>query len=185
MPHFTIISASVRDGRKSHRVALFLESFIASNNYATTELLDLEKLDFPLFHERLKFQSDPKKEVVEFANKIAGADGVIIVTPEYNGGLPASLKNIVDLLTDEWNRKPIAISTCSNGMFGGSQVIMSLQWSLFKQKGIVSPGLFPVPKLNEAFDENGEPSDKEGTEKRAHAFLKELIWWVDTISSRS
>ncbi len=81
---------------------------------------------------------------------------MIIVTPEYNGGYPASLKNVVDLLYPAWHRKPVAISTVSDGSFGGTQVITSLQFSLWKIRAWTVPAMFPVPKAQEAFDENGQ-----------------------------
>ena len=86
---------------------------------------------------------------------------------------------MVDLLYDEWRRKPIAISTVSDGSFGGTQVITSLQFSLWKIRAWTVPAMFPVPKVKEAFDESGNPSDKTGTDKRAQAFLSELIWCMD------
>jgi len=69
---------------------------------------------------------DPTAAVLEFADKISNAVGVIIVTPEYNSGYPASLKNAMDLLYAEWRRKPVALATVSNGQFGGAQVTTSL-----------------------------------------------------------
>ena len=137
---------------------------------------------FPVFDERLKYQKNPSAEMLEFADKIKLADGVLIVTPEYNGGYPASLKNIIDLLYDEWYRKPIAISTVSNGIFGGSQVITSLQFSLWKIRAWTVPAMFPVPKVQDAFDENGNPADKTATDKRAAAFINELLWCVEAKS---
>ena len=127
-------------------------------------------------------QKDPTPNVVDFANRIQSADGVLIVTPEYNGGYPASLKNVVDLLYSEWDHKPVAISTVSDGIFGGTQVITSLQFSLWKIGAWTIPAMFPVPKVKEAFDENGVPADKAGTEKRALAFVNELLWCVEAIS---
>ena len=171
-----IISASVRTGRNSHNVALFFENYIEANGLAAVEVLDLQRYQFPLFEERLKFQKNPSVLVVEFAEKIQTADGVIIVTPEYNGGYPASLKNVIDLLSDEWKRKPIAISTVSSGGFGGTQVITSLQFSLWKLQAWTVPAMFPVPKVTEAYDEHGNPSDKAGSEKRAKSFIDELLW---------
>jgi NAD(P)H-dependent FMN reductase len=171
-----IISASVRTGRSSHRVALFFKNYIEANNLASIEILDLQEYQFPLFEERLKFQKTPAAPTLDFAEKIRSADGVIIVTPEYNGGYPASLKNVIDLLGTEWKRKPIAISTVSSGGFGGMQVITSLQYSLWKLQAWTVPAMFPVAKVNEAFDENGNPGDKTGTEKRAQSFLDELLW---------
>ncbi len=176
MYHISIISASVRISRQSHKVALYLKKYIVENNLATVEILDLNEYQFPVFNERLKFQTNPTPEVIAFAEKIKVANGVIIVTPEYNGGYPAALKNVVDLLYDEWHRKPVAISTASNGIFGGSQVITSLQFSLWKIRAWTVPAMFPVPKVQESFDDDGNPTDKAGMDKRAVGFINELLW---------
>src|SRR5690606_4964172 len=114
MPHIAIISSSVRAGRNSHRVALYFQYFLTSRNLATAEILDLNVYQFPVFTERLQYQPNPSPDVLDFAERIKNADGVIIVTPEYNGGYPASIKNVIDLLYAEWRRKPIAISTVSD-----------------------------------------------------------------------
>ena len=179
MPHIAIISASVRTGRKSHRVALYFQNFLLEHNLATAEILDLKEYNFPLFNERLRFQAEPAADVLDFAERIKKADGVIIVTPEYNGGYPASIKNVIDLLYDEWYRKPIAISTVSDGVFGGTQVITSLQWSLWKIRAWVVTAMFPVPKAQDAFTEDGKPTDAAATDKRAKAYLGELLWTIE------
>ena len=92
MPRIAILSASVRQGRRSHRAALYLQHTLDALPDLTVDLIDLNSYSFPLFEERLKFQQDPSPAVREFAHRIAQADGVIIVTPEYNGGYPASLE---------------------------------------------------------------------------------------------
>jgi len=182
MPTIAIISSSVRTGRASHRVALYFKNYLQTNNLASVELLDLNEYQFPVFDERLRYQKDPSPAMLDFAGHIKNADGVIIVTPEYNGGYPASLKNIVDLLYDEWHRKPVAIATVSSGAFGGSQVITSLQFSLWKIRAWTVPAMFPVPKVQDAFDENGVPADQAGTDKRAAGFINELLWCVEAKS---
>ncbi len=182
MPHISIISSSVRIGRNSHRLALYFKNYIVTNNLATAEIIDLNTYQFPLFDERLQFQKNPTPAMLEFSGKIKSSDGVIIVTPEYNGGYPASLKNAIDLLYEEWHRKPIAISTASNGIFGGTQVITSLQFSLWKIRAWTVPAMFPVPKVQNAFDEFGNPTDKPATDKRASAFISELLWCMEAKS---
>lgn len=182
MPKIVIISASIRSGRKSNRVALFFKRFLEERESLTTEILDLAEYDFPLFNERLKYQESPSVKVLDFADRIRSADGVIIVTPEYNGGYPASLKNVIDLLTDEWIRKPVAVATVSNGNFGGTQVITSLQFSLWKMKAWTVAAMFPVARVHETFDEEGIPSDKQATEKRATGFIDELRWCIEAKS---
>jgi NAD(P)H-dependent FMN reductase len=178
MPHIAILSSSVRIGRNSHRVALFFQKYIAAQQLATTEILDLQEYNFPIFDERLKYQKDPTQQVLDFAERIRKADGVLIVTPEYNGGYPASLKNVVDLLYDDWYRKPIGLVTVSDGSFGGTQVITSLQFSLWKIRAWVVPAMFPVPNVQQNYDEEGNATDKAATEKRAKRFLDEMLWCI-------
>lgn len=179
MPHIEIISASVRARRNSHKVALFFKNFLEANELATAHILDLNEYNFPLFEERLRFQKAPSEKVLDFSEKVKAADGVIIVTPEYNGGYPASLKNVIDLLYAEWQRKPVAISTVSDGIFGGTQVITSLQFSLWKIRAWTVSAMFPVPNVIDAFDENGNPANKEAVDKRATIFIDELLWCIE------
>ncbi|UPT67044.1 MAG: NAD(P)H-dependent oxidoreductase [Sphingobacteriales bacterium JAD_PAG50586_3] len=179
MPHIAIISSSVRLGRKSHRVATFFKKYIEANYNATAEIVDLMEYQFPMFDERLRLMPNPSEKILDYAGRIEKADGVLIVTPEYNGGYPAALKNAIDLLLPEWKRKPVAISTVSGGMFGGTQVITSLTFSLFKMGVLLVPAMFPVATIDKAFDEEGNPADAEGVNKRAKAFVDELFWCVD------
>jgi NAD(P)H-dependent FMN reductase len=179
MKTIAIISSSVRRGRNSHRIALYFKRYIEENKLGSAEILDLKEYNFPLFDERLRYLADPAPEVVQFAEKIRAADGVIIVTPEYNGGYPASLKNVIDLVTDEWRRKPVAISTVSDGIFGGMQVITSLQYSLWKIRAWTVPAMYPVPSVIKTFDEAGIPADRAAADKRAASFIGELMWCIE------
>ena len=179
MPHIAIISASVRTGRQSHRTALFFQNYLKEYNLATSEILDLKAYNFPIFEERLKHLPTPPEGLVDYANRIKAADGIIIVTPEYNGGYPPALKNAIDVLYDEWRRKPIAISTNSDGVFGGTQVITSIQFSLWKIRSWTVPAMFPVRQVQNTFDENGVPADKADVEKRAKPFVEELLWCIE------
>jgi NAD(P)H-dependent FMN reductase len=179
MKKIAIITASVRTGRKSDRVALYFKNFLEAQNLAAVTILDLAEYQFPIFNERLKSLVDPSPATLSFAEEINAAAGIIIVTPEYNGGYPASLKNVIDLLYAEWKRKPIAISTVSAGAFAGSQVITSLQFTLWKIGALTVPAMFPVPTIDKSFDENGVPSDQAGTDKRATAFINELLWIME------
>ena len=80
---------------------------------------------------------------------------------------------------DEWYHKPVAISTVSDGSFGGTQVITSLQFTLWKMKACTVHAMFPVPKVRESFDENGLATDPLVIDKRAAVFLKELFWCME------
>ena len=175
MRHIAIISSSVREGRKSHNVSLYFQNYLIENKLATASIIDLKAYNFPIFEGTLKTLIDPAENVLEFAAKIKSSDGIIIVTPEYNGGFPASLKNVIDLLYDEWHGKPISISTVSAGIFGGSQALVSLQFILWKIGAWTVTNMFPVPNVAKTFDDMGHPSDKAATDKLAKVFIAELL----------
>lgn len=175
MPHISIISSSVRTGRKSQRVSLYFQNYLSTNNLATTEILDLKEYGFPIFEDTIKTQKNPSEQVLDFANKVKSSDGIIIVTPEYNGGYPASLKNVVDLLYDEWHRKPISICTVSAGPFGGTQALVSLQFTLWKIGAWTVTNMFCVSNVGKTFDDKGNPSDKAATDKLADPYIKEFL----------
>lgn len=179
MIRVAIISPSVRKGRKSHRVALYLERAFSDSGLAESEILDLLTYRFPLFDERLKYQEKPSHEAIDFSERIKKADGVVIVAPEYNGAPPASLKNVIDLLTDEWYRKPVAFVTVSDGSFAGTQAILSLQFSLWKLGALTLPSTLRFPSIGTTFSEDGIPDNKQSADKRVNSFLNDLLWFIE------
>ena len=178
MSQITIISSSIRTGRKSDRVALYFQNYLTENKIATSEVLDLKKYNFPLFEAPLKYQKTPSEKTLEFAEIIKKSEGVILVAPEYNGGFPASLKNVIDLLYEEWRHKPIGIVTVSSGPFAATQALISLQFILWKIKAWTITEMFSVPYVETSYDENGTPSNKEESDKLASVFIKELLWCI-------
>lgn len=179
MFHIVILSSSIRLNRNSHRAALYFQKYLEDHKLASVEIIDLKEKNFPLFDERLAYHPHPTEEMLVFSEQIKKADGVLIVTPEYNGGYPGALKNAIDLLYDEWYKKPIAIATASDGVFGGTQVITSLLFTLWKIRAWVLPVRYPISRVQDAFDENGIPTDKESQDKHTKTFLNEFFWCIE------
>ncbi len=182
MYNIAIISSSVRIGRQSHNVALYFDKYIRENNLAASEILDLKEFNFPVLEERLSKTPDASDEAKRFSEKIMKADAVIMVFPEYNGGYPASLKNAIDLLYNEWYHKPIGLVSVSAGSFGGLNALALLQSVLLKIRAVPVSATFPVPHVQDNFDVNGNATNKEATDKRAAAFLKELLWFTEAFN---
>jgi NAD(P)H-dependent FMN reductase len=178
MFNISIVSSSIRPDRKSHRLALYFLNYLNENFLANANILDLKVYDFPIFNETLKKQESPSKKILDFAEKINSSEGVIIVTPEYNGGYPASLKNAIDVLYDEWRHKPVGIVTVSNGPFAGSQALVSLQFSLWKMKTWTVTEQYSVPNIEKNYDSEGTSLHKNISEPLTEAFLKELFWCI-------
>lgn len=182
MLNIAIISGSIRTGRKSHNVALYFDKYIKENNLSGSEILDLKEFNFPVFEERLSKMPNPSDAAKLFSEKITKADAVIMVFPEYNGGYSASIKNAIDLLYNEWHHKPIGLVSVSSGNFGGVNASAFLQSVLLKIRAVPLSVTFPVPSVEANFDDNGNAINKEITDKRASAFMKEIIWFAEAFN---
>ena len=118
-----IIIGSTRPGRIGEQISKWVYKTLSQEQQGLEyELIDLAKINLPFFNEpAIPAMVDPSAYVHEHTKKwshlIAKLDGFVFVTPEYNGGYPASLKNAIDTLYKEWVGKPAVI--VSYGMGGG------------------------------------------------------------------
>ena len=119
----------------------------------------------------------------EYAEKIERADALIIVTPEYNNGYPGVLKNALDYLLPEYERKPVGIVTVSAGGYGGMTCLAQLRLVTIGMGAFPIPENLAVSRVRDAFNEDGTPTDP-AYEKRATAFLDEVLWFAEAISDR-
>src|SRR5262249_31251188 len=114
--------------------------------------------------------------------KLAAADGLVIVSPEYKGGYPGVLKNALDHLeAGIFKRKPIGIVTVSAGNFGGLGCLAQLRLVCLAMGGVPVPVVFPVASVDSAFDEAGTPLDPKLVDRRGK-FLDELLWYTQTLA---
>lgn len=173
-----IVSSSVRNGRLSHRVALFLKEYIARVTGAETYVLDLKEYDFPLFHERLAYLEQPPEALLDYAERFKAADGIVVVSPVYNGSFPAALKNAIDVLFPEWQHKPALVVSVTYGSTPGIATVQSLQAMLLKMGARVTGPLYTVVNAGEEYAEDGTPATPEKAEKNAARPIEELMWMV-------
>src|SRR5205085_368591 len=148
-----------------------------------TELLDLLEYNFPIMEERLHHRDDVPPRVQEFANHIARADSIILVSPEYNNGYPGVLKNALDYLLPEYERKPIGIVTVSAGVYGGITCLALLRLVTLGMGAFPIPENLAVSRVHETFADDGTPKDP-AYEKRAAVFLDEVLWFAEAIADR-
>lgn len=167
----------------SPRAAKYIQKRLDESGKAKTELLDLLEYNFPVMEERLHKRDDPPPGLKEFSEKVAAADAVIIVSPEYNNGYPAVLKNVIDYLLPEFKRKPVGIVTVSNGQFGGLNALAQLRIVLISMGAILVPARFPVTRVGETFDEDGDPL-QSWVEKTANNFLTEFFWLAEAVTEK-
>jgi NAD(P)H-dependent FMN reductase len=114
-----LIIGSTRPGRVGPQIADWILKQLPVTTETTCELIDLNGFNLPLFDEPAlpsmsQYTHDYTKK---WSQKIKEGDAYIFLTPEYNAGYPAALKNAIDYLYHEWTDKPVLI--VSYGAHGG------------------------------------------------------------------
>lgn len=179
-----VILGSTRRGRQSVKVARFVLARMERNERIETELVDLLEYDLPIMEERLRFRDDAPPRVEELGGKIARADALVIVTPEYNNGYPGVLKNALDYFLPEYRRKPIGIVTVSAGGFGGITCLAQLRLVTLGMGAFPIPASLPISRVQDTFKEEGGDPANPALERRADAFLAEVVWFAEAISAQ-
>src|ERR1700740_130017 len=112
----SVIVGSTRQGRFSEKPAQWIFEHLQKREEIEGRLLDLRDFPMPFFDQPLP---PYEREVVrKWTAKIAASDGFIFVTPEYNYGPSAVLKNSIDWVYPEWNRKAAAFVSYGSDMGG-------------------------------------------------------------------
>lgn len=180
---FLVIYGSVRSARKGIRAARFITNQCRERGHEV-ELIDPLEHPLPLLDRMYKeYKPDEAPEVLQgLARRIVAADAYIVVSGEYNHTVPPALSNLMDHFLEEYFRKPSAIVCYSAGAFGGVRAAMTLRAMLAEMGTSSIPSLFPIPKVQDAFEEDGTPRD-EAMFKRAGKFLDELEWYARALKT--
>jgi chromate reductase len=138
--------------------------------------------DLPLYNQ--DDDAAPPAASAAFKKKIAGADAVVFVTPEYNRSVPGVLKNAIDIASrpygqSAWDGKPAAVMSVSPGAIGGFGANHHLRQSLvfLNMPTLQQPEAY-VGGAGDMFDESGaikKPDTKQFVEK----FLAAFAAWIE------
>ncbi len=183
MYQIPIIVGSTRRDRQSIKVARFVLARLRQRPQVATELLDLLEYNLPIMEERFHRRDDPPPRLKEYAEKIGRADSFVLVSPEYNNGYPGVLKNALDYLLPEYERKPVGIVTVSAGGFGGINCLAQLRLVALGMGALPIPESLPISRVNDSFQEDGTPNDP-AYERRVANFLDEMLWFTEAIADR-
>lgn len=176
-----IFFGSVRSARQGIKAAKFIRSICHERGHTAT-LIDPIEYPLPLLDKMYKeYPRGEAPEVLErLASIIRPADGFIIVTAEYNHSIPPALSNMLDHFLEEYFFRPSAIVCYSGGSFGGVRAAMQLR-AMLCELGMPSiPSIYPIPKVQHAFDDDGNPAD-ESYRKRIDKFMRELEWYAGAL----
>jgi NAD(P)H-dependent FMN reductase len=181
---FLVIYGSVRTARQGIAAARFATGQLEQRGHQVT-LFDPLELELPLldkmYKEYDKGQAPPPLE--RMAKAIRSAEGVVLVTGEYNHTVPPALLNLLDHFLEEWSWRPSAIVSYSAGSFGGVRAVEHLR-SVVAELGMPAiPSSVPIPRIHSAFAKDGAPKD-ERLSKSFDRFAGELEWYSEALAAR-
>lgn len=180
-----IILGSTRPNRFSQHAGAWIESIAKGRDDMQVELLDLRNFPMPFYDEPVSptnFDKDyPNPKVQKWAEKVSKADGFIFVTPEYNHGTSAVLKNALDSVFKEWNYK--AVGFVAYGSVGGARAVEHLRLNaieLYMASARTAVHIFEPWNLVDK--ENNLKGDAlKSHEKEAGNMLDELVFFASAL----
>jgi len=174
-----IVLGSTRAGRFADKPAEWLLGLSKKREDATFELVDLRDYPLPFFDEPKSPMREPSKNEIaqRWARKVAELDAFVFVTGEYNHSIPASLKNAIDYVYAEFNRKPAAF--VAYGGAGGVRAVEQLRLILVELQvaplrsavHIARTEYLELALNRKTFDDFPQLAEA------AHVMLDDVIWW--------
>lgn len=178
-----VIVASTRPARAGRHIADWFMDQVSGSDGVIFDLIDLKEEDLPFLPEPKSAASGEyeKDSTKKWSEKINQYDGYVFVTAEYNNGPPAPLKNALDTLYHEWDRKPVAF--VGYGGYGATRAVEQLVDSTAKIGMVpLSKTFVGVIKVWEALDSNNKvkPEFVMGNPEK---MVENLKWWAETLKA--
>jgi NAD(P)H-dependent FMN reductase len=176
-----VLLGSVRRDRMGDRAARLVVEELERRGHEV-HLVDPLELQLPLLDRMYK--EHPAGQAPDKLEKLAqlyrSADGFLVVSGEYNHGIPPALKNLLDHFLEEYFWRPSGIVCYSAGGFGGVRAAMQLRMTLAELGMPSVPSLLPIPRIAETITENGVATDT--TVRSMNRFLDEFLWYAGALA---
>lgn len=118
----------------------------------------------------------------KWGKKINSADGFVLITPEYNHGYSAVLKNVLDYLWFEWNSKPVTFISYG-GLSGGLRAVEQLRQVAIELEMVPIRHQVIIHRIRSAFDENEKIKDEEFYNKQLNSMADAITKWSSSLKS--
>jgi NAD(P)H-dependent FMN reductase len=184
-PRIGILLGSTREGRFGEKPAQWIHEIARQRADLEVELIDLRDHPLPFFDETMPLLYAPAKNAAaqRWADRLATLDGLIVVTPEYNHGPSAVLKNALDYAYKEFNRKPIGF--VGYGGVGAARAIeqlrlVAVELHMAPVRNAVHVGMVEflgIWQQGKGFD------DFPHLAQAAGALLDDIAWWSKALKT--
>ena len=188
MTIISVIVGSTREGRFSEQPARWILQHLKKREQIQARLLDLRDFPMPFFDQALTpaMPGRPayKHEGVQrWTTAVSHSDGFIFVTPEYNYGTSAVLKNAIDWVYPEWHRKAAAFVSYGSAM--GVRAVQQLRETMIEIQvaPIRSSVHIPVSTLLAHYQGGDVAAGLGELEAPAATMIAELLWWTEALKA--
>jgi NAD(P)H-dependent FMN reductase len=176
MPRLLIVIGSTRPGRSGLPIAEWFAGRARGDGRFDVDVADLAEHDLPLLdephHPRLGRYT--RQHTRDWSAPVEAADAVVLVTPEYNHGYPAALKNALDYLHREWNHKPVGFVSYG-GVAAGTRAVQQLKPVVGALKMVAIMEAVNIPFHAQRIGDDGRFTADEILGQAADAMLDELV----------
>jgi NAD(P)H-dependent FMN reductase len=175
-PVLQIIIASTRPGRIGLPVALWFQQAAIEHGGFEVELIDLAEVNLPFMDEphHPKLRQYQHQHTKDWSATIDRAEAYVFVTPEYNYGFNAVLKNAIDFLHQEWLHKPVGFVSYG-GVAAGTRAVQMLKQVVTTLRMMPVFGSVNIPFVAQFLDEEGRIQPNEIMVTAANVMLDELL----------
>jgi NAD(P)H-dependent FMN reductase len=176
MLRIAIILGSTRPGRNGEAVARWAHEVASRRADAEFELVDVAGLGLPLLDEPIPPSQGrySKPHTKAWAAKVAGFDGFVFVSAEYNHGVPGALKNAIDYLYSEWNNK--AAGFVAYGSAGGVRAVEHLR-AVMAELQVATVRAQVMLFLRDDFEDFSAFKPRQHQAQALEAMLDQLVAW--------
>ena len=177
-----ILSGTNRPGSNTRKVAAQVEANYQSLGVKTS-LLDLAQLPSEIFSPTA--YAEKPAAYKKFSDAILAADGLVVVTPEYNGSFPGVLKYFIDLLPfpESFEARPVCFVGLAAGVWGALRSVEQLQAIFGYRNAHIFPERVFLPGIGKLLDEAGQFSSPD-SEKRLHKQAAGFVSFVEKLRDK-
>lgn len=153
-----LISGSTREG-SINRQLIGAVSHVFKDMGAKPVKISLKDYEMPIYNGDFEAANGVPPTVKKFIRRVKSCDGIFISTPEYNGGLPALLKNTIDWTTrvelGHFKGPVYGVGAASPGATSGIMAMRELHFILVRLGALVVPSQVGTGFAAKAFDKKG------------------------------
>ncbi|HYG70381.1 MAG TPA: NAD(P)H-dependent oxidoreductase [Anaeromyxobacteraceae bacterium] len=180
-----LFAASLRKDSLNRKLARLAADALRAAG-ASVDHADFHEFDMPLYDGDLEKAEGLPLGAVALRDRLAAADGLVLVTPEYNHSIPGTLKNAIDWVSRArpvpLKGRPALLLSASPGLAGGSRASWAVRVPLELLGTFLFPDHFALPRADQAFGRDGAFVDPKN-QARLEALVKEYLAFAEAVSA--